>query len=214
MRDGKKIGTYSIREVTAEKLAELMVGHKVAEMYGGINTQFGEEILRVQKFWRNGFFHDISFSVKKGEVIGICGLSGAGRTEIARSICGLDPRDGGKITLRGKEIEIKNMGTAVRMGIAYLSENRKTEGLAPRLTIATNISSVILPELSRFFFYNAAKGKPKITRQIEYLKISPPDPALEVSNLSGGNQQKVLLGKWLASDPAAFLSGLIGGVRV
>ena len=215
MRDGKKIGTYGISDVTAEKLAELMVGHKVAEMYSGINTQFGEEILRVEKLWRNGFFHDISFSVKKGEVVGICGLSGAGRSEIARSICGLDALDRGKIYLKGREVKIRNMGSAVRMGIAYLSENRKTEGLAPRLTVATNISSVILPELSRLFFYNAAKGKPKITKQIEYLKISPPDPALEVSNLSGGNQQKVLLGKWLASDPAAlFLDEPTRGVDV
>ena len=205
MRDGKKIGTYRVTDVTSEKLAELMVGHTVAEMYMGINTQFGAETLRVENLWRYGFFHDISFSVASGEVVGLCGLSGAGRSEIARSICGLDVLDRGDIFLKGKRVRIRNMGSAVRRGIAYLSENRKTEGLAARLNVAVNVTSVILPELSRLFFYNAAKGRPKVLKQIEYLQISPPDPALQVSNLSGGNQQKVLLGKWLASDPIVLI---------
>jgi ABC-type sugar transport system ATPase subunit len=205
MRDGRRIGTYPVGEVTAGKLAELMVGHTVAQMYSGVNTSFGGEVLRVEDLWRNGFFHGISFSVRSGEVIGLCGLSGAGRTEIARSICGIDPLDRGRIFLKGKQVRIRSMGRAVRMGIAYLTENRKSEGLALRLSVATNMAAVILPELSRAFFYRASKGKPKISRQIEYLKITPADPALEVSNLSGGNQQKVLLGKWLASDPVLLM---------
>ena len=205
MRDGKKIGTYGINDVSAEKLAELMVGHTVAEMYSDINIHFGEEIFRAENLWRNGFFHDISFSAKKGEVVGFCGLSGAGRTEIARCICGLDSLDSGKMYLKKKRIRIKNMGQAVRRGIAYLSENRKTEGLAVRLSISNNITSVILPELSKYFFYNGARGKPEVQKQIKYLNISPPNPSLQVSNLSGGNQQKVLLGKWLASDPVLLI---------
>jgi ABC-type sugar transport system ATPase subunit len=205
MRDGRKIGTYPVTEVTAGKLAELMVGHTVAEMYSGVNTRFGEEVLRVEDLWRKGFFHGISFSVKSGEVVGLCGLSGAGRTEIARSICGIDPVDRGRIYLRGKRVAIRNMGRAVRMGIAYLTENRKSEGLALRLSMARNMAAAILHELSKFFLYNASQGRPRISRQIESLKITPPDPSLEVSSLSGGNQQKVLLGKWLASNPVLLM---------
>ncbi len=205
MRDGKKIGTYMVSDVSAGKLAELMVGHTVDEMYSNINVDFGEEIFRAENLWRNGFFHDISFSIKKGEILGFCGLSGAGRTEIARCISGLDSLDNGKMYLKNKLIRIKNMGQAVRKGIAYLSENRKIEGLALRLSVTNNITSVILPELSKYFFYDSAKGKPKVFEQIEYLNILPPNPSLQVSNLSGGNQQKVLLGKWLASDPVLLI---------
>jgi ABC-type sugar transport system ATPase subunit len=215
MRDGRKIGTYAMNEVTSEKLAELMVGHTVDELYADINRKYGEEALRVEGAWRYGFFHDISFSVRSGEVVGICGLSGAGRSEIARSICGLDPLDRGAIHVKGRETRIRNMGSAVRLGLAYLSENRKVEGLAARLSISSNIASVILPELSRFFFYNAAKERPRTKKQIDYLQITPPNPALQVSNLSGGNQQKVLLGKWLASNPSIlFLDEPTRGVDV
>ncbi|MHB1346557.1 MAG: sugar ABC transporter ATP-binding protein [Candidatus Humimicrobiaceae bacterium] len=205
MRDGKKVGTYDIKEVTMENLAELMVGHSVEELYTSINTKFGDEIFRVENLWRFGFFHGISFTVKRGEIVGICGLSGAGRSEIARSICGLDPLDEGKIFLKGRQIKIKSMGSAVKMGIAYLTENRKSEGLALRLSMALNLVSVILPELSKFFIYSTSKAKPKIKKQINYLKINPSNPSLEVSNLSGGNQQKVLLGKWLASEPIVLI---------
>jgi ABC-type sugar transport system ATPase subunit len=215
MRDGRKIGTYGIGEVSAEKLAELMVGHTVDEMYTGVNTRFGEEVFRAEHLWRYGFFHDISFSIRAGEVVGLCGLSGAGRTEIARSICGLDPLDRGETYLKGREVRIRDMGAAVGTGIAYLSENRKIEGLALRLPVAANITSAILPELSRRFFYSASRGKPKVRHQIDYLQITPPDASLEVSNLSGGNQQKVLLAKWLASDPAVlFLDEPTRGVDV
>jgi ABC-type sugar transport system ATPase subunit len=215
MRDGRKIGTYDMIAVTSEKLAELMVGHAVDALYAEINTRYGAEALRVERLWRYGFFHDISFSITGGEIVGICGLAGAGRSEIARSICGLDPIDRGKIYLEGKEVRIRNMGAAVRMGLAYLSENRKTEGLAARLSITSNIASVILPELSRYFFYSSAKERPRTKKQIDYLQINPPNPSLEVSNLSGGNQQKVLLGKWLASGPRVlFLDEPTRGVDV
>jgi ribose transport system ATP-binding protein len=205
MRDGKKIGTYDINDVTSEKLAELMVGHAVDEMYSDVNVHFGEEVFRAENIWRNGFFHNISFSVKKGEILGFCGLSGSGRTEIAKSICGIDPLDSGTIYLKNKPVRIKNMGQAVKRGIAYLSENRKTEGLALRLTVSDNITAVILPELSKYFFYNVSKGKPIVRKQIEYLNITPANPSLQVSNLSGGNQQKLLLGKWLATDPVLLI---------
>jgi ribose transport system ATP-binding protein len=205
MRDGRQIGTYPVAEVSSGKLAELMVGHTVAEMYSGVNTRFGPEVFRAEGLWRHGFFHDVSFAVRSGEVVGFCGLSGAGRTEIARSVAGLDPLDLGRLFLKGRRVRIRNMGQAVARGIAYLTENRKSEGLALRLSVANNLTAVILPALSRWFLYNPSRGRPRIGRQIDYLKITPANPALEVSNLSGGNQQKVLLGKWLASEPTLLI---------
>lgn len=205
MRDGKKIGTYPIGDVNAEKLAELMVGHSISKLFAGKNKEFGKEIFRAENLWRNGFFHDISFSIKSGEILGICGLSGAGRSEIARSICGLDPLNKGKMYINGKPVKIRSMGSAIKKGIAYLSENRKTEGLALRLSVASNLISAILLDLSKNFIFNSKAGQPKIKKQIDYLQINPPAASLEVSNLSGGNQQKVLLGKWLASDPLLLI---------
>jgi ABC-type sugar transport system ATPase subunit len=205
MRDGGKIGTYDIKDVNSEKLAELMVGHPVKDLYTNINTKFGSEVFRVEGLTRFGFFSDVSFAVRTGEILGVCGLSGSGRSEISRSICGIDPLDKGKIFLNGKQIKIRRMEEAVRMGIGYLPEDRKTEGLAVRLNMEYNLTSAILPKLCKFFIYDNRRAKSEIEKQIDYLKITPGDFSIEVSNLSGGNQQKVLLGKWLALDPKVLI---------
>ena len=126
MRDGNKVGTFSIDEVNTEKLAEMMVGRKITKFYQNINYNIGDEVLRVEHLWRYGFFHDVSFSVRRGEIVGLCGLSGAGRSEIARSICGLDALDKGEIYLKGQRIRIRNMSDAIKKGIAYLTEKQKS----------------------------------------------------------------------------------------
>ncbi len=205
LRDGKKIGTEDIGKVTSSELVQMMVGKSVAEFYSHANHTQDKKRLRVEKLSRYGFFHDVSFNAFKGEILGICGLSGAGRSEIARVLVGLDDKDSGKIFLDEKEIDFNNMGQAVTNGIVYLTENRKTEGLALRLDIKENILAGLIPELIEKGIYQEEKGIEKVDRLITELSIYPPDPSRIVGNLSGGNQQKVLLAKWMACETKVLI---------
>lgn len=215
MRDGKKIGSFDIADITPESVVEMMVGGSPDNLYGDRNNTLGAEALRVEKGTRYGFFHEIDFSVRAGEIVGIGGLSGAGRSELARSICGIDPFEHGKIFVHGEEEWIENYAEGIRHGLTYLSEDRKQQGLALRLTSGENLLAAIIPKLSNFGLYSGNKGTEPTNRLIEELQVSPPDPEREVANLSGGNQQKVLLAKWLATDPEViFLDEPTRGVDV
>lgn len=205
MRDGKKVGTHDIDAVDSEKLVELMVGRSINEFYSKRDANIGKEILRVENLSRFGFFHDVSFKVKQGEILGICGLAGAGRTELARSIVGADPVDEGDIYLDGKKIRLKKMSNALQAGIAYLTENRKTEGLALRMSVEENVLAAMIPELSKSMVYSRKKGRKPLMDLIDRLNIIAPSTNSMVSNLSGGNQQKVLLAKWLAIKPRVLI---------
>jgi len=205
MRDGKHIDTRNINDVTKEELVQMMVGESVTEFYRH-EVYSGDKVrIEVKKLTRYGFFHDIDFHAYEGEILGIGGLSGAGRSELARVLVGLDKRDKGSIVLDGKEIKASNMAQALEAGIAYLSENRKTEGLATRLSIQDNILGALVRRLSAHGVYDSKKGTPVLNRLIEELSIYPPDPEREVSNLSGGNQQKVLMAKWIAVEPKVMI---------
>lgn len=205
MRDGKKVGTYAIDEVDAGKLVELMVGRSVTEFYTQRDTRLGKEKLRVENLSRYGFFHNISFQVRAGEILGICGLAGAGRSELGRSISGADPIDDGNVYINGSKAVYRDMSKALEHGIAYLTENRKTQGLALRLTVGENALAALIPRHTRNLVYAAGKGKSILERLIRELQIYPPDPSRTVGNLSGGNQQKVLLAKWMAMEPQVLI---------
>jgi len=205
MRDGKKIGTKNINQVTSEELVQMMVGKSVTEFYSHENHTKKNKRLRVEDLSRYGFFHDVSFSAFEGEILGICGLSGAGRSELARVLVGLDDKHSGKVFLDENEIVLSNMGQAVSNGIVYLTENRKTEGLALRLDIKENILAGLIPELIDKGIYKESKGIGKVEELIDELSIYPPDSSRIVGNLSGGNQQKVLLAKWLACEPKVLI---------
>lgn len=205
MRDGKKVGTYDIEDVNSQKLVEMMVGRSVTEFYSERESNFGKEKFRVDNISRYGFFHNVSFSVREGEILGICGLAGAGRTEIGRSISGADPIDDGNVYLNGEKIKYKSMDKALKNGIAYLTENRKTEGLAMRLSVQENGLSALIPKHIKHFLYSAKQGKEVLKNLINELQIYPPDPSRTVGNLSGGNQQKVLLAKWMAINPQVLI---------
>ncbi len=205
MRDGKWIDTRDINDVTKEELVQMMVGKSVTEFYRH-EIYSGDKVrLKVENLTRYGFFHDLSFHAYEGEILGIGGLSGAGRSELARVLVALDKKDSGTITLDGKTIRNRSMAGALRDGIAYLSENRKSEGLATRLNIQDNILGALVPKLSPNGIYDKKKGDPVLLKLIEELSISPPDPGREVSSLSGGNQQKVLMAKWIAIDPKVLI---------
>ncbi len=206
LRDGQLIDTRNIEDVTEEELVEMMVGEKVADFYKETVSHIGEKILTVKNLTRYGFVHDISFDLYHGEILGVMGLAGAGRTELGRCLAGADTIDEGVVVLDGQVIKPKDMSQMLKAGIAYLSENRKTEGLALRLTNRVNLLSSIIPKLSTFGFYTPKKEGIKITEDLyKALAIYPPNPDVTTSNLSGGNQQKVLLAKWLATKPKVLI---------
>jgi ABC-type sugar transport system ATPase subunit len=183
----------------------MMVGRSVKEFYQSKERLRGTERLRVEGLTRWGFFHDVNFAAYQNEILGIGGLSGAGRTELARVLVGLDCKDQGRIFLEGKQVNIRSMGKALDHGLAYLSEDRKSEGLAVRLTVRENALAGLIRRHSRWGVYLYRQGVSILAKLITDLAIYPPDPNRPVSNLSGGNQQKVLLAKWLACEPKVLI---------
>jgi len=205
MRDGKKIATKPIADITREEIVQMMVGRSVKEFYKRDERAIGEARLVVEGLSRFGFFHGISFEARRGEILGICGLSGAGRTELARVLVGLDRADEGRMELDGLKLQGASMAAFLGQGVAYLTEDRKTEGLALRLSVGDNILAPIVDQLTAGLLYSKRRGESTVKRLIDELSIYPPDPSRPVGNLSGGNQQKVLLAKWLASEPKVLI---------
>ncbi len=205
MRDGKKVATRDLPGLTREEVVQMMVGRSVKEFYSREERRIGGTRLAVKGLTRDGFFHDVSFEARRGEILGICGLSGAGRSELARALAGIDRTDEGVVELDGVPVKDRSMASRVDRGIAYLTEDRKVEGLALRLPVDDNILSPIVHRLARFSVFSKRGGKSTVDSLIGDLAIYPPDPGRTVGNLSGGNQQKVLLAKWLASRPRVLI---------
>jgi ABC-type sugar transport system ATPase subunit len=206
MRDGKYVDKRDIHSVTETDLVSMMVGREIRNLYGtpGVPTQ--EEYFRVEGFSRAHFFQDISFSLRHGEIVGLAGLIGAGRTQIGRSIFGIDPHDAGRILLNGKEIHVPNPKSAIENGIAYLTEDRKGLGLFLSMSIRENIIS---PSLDRFTTkYGFLDGR-KIDQfgheSVEHNSIATPSITKKVLNLSGGNQQKCLIAMWMGINPKVII---------
>lgn len=205
MRDGKKIGTHNVSDVTKEQLVEMMIGQKMTEFCKDTEHCCDDVVMKVEDLTHYGFIHNISFDLHRGEILGVVGLAGSGRSELGRCLCGADAVDYGKIYLEGKEIKLGKMSRMLNHGIAYLTEDRKLEGLALRLTNKDNIMSTIIPGLSKAGFFLPKKGKPIVEELFKRLYIVPNNPNLNTGNLSGGNQQKVLLAKWLSTKPKILI---------
>jgi ribose transport system ATP-binding protein len=201
LRDGKEIKTMNTSDTDINELVKLMVGHDIHETFPAReNTVQGETLLEVQNLCGNGL-KDISFTLKKGEILGLAGLIGAGRTELAELIFGAKKRTDGKIYFKGKEIFPQNPKDAIEIGIALVPEDRKRQGAVLPMTIRENISMACLERISRFLVVNKLKEK-KVSYQFkDSLSIKAPTLEQTVNHLSGGNQQKVVLAKWLATDP-------------
>ncbi len=205
LRDGKKVGERNISEVNPEMLVEMMVGQKIEKFYSKREANIGDVVFEAKDISRYGFFHNVSFQVHKGEILGICGLAGSGRSELAQAIIGIDRIDEGEIHFEGKKIKNKNMYQALNRGMAYLTEDRKLQGLALRLTMEENAFSAMIPNLSKGGIFDRRRGKDVLQEIIDKLQIYPAEPGRMISNFSGGNQQKVLLGKWLALKPRLLI---------
>ncbi|MCY6371388.1 sugar ABC transporter ATP-binding protein [Clostridium ganghwense] len=205
MRDGKKIKTLDVEELTEDELIKLMVGRSLEQQFPKIKTEIGEEVLRVENLKRNGVFENISFSLRKGEILGMAGLVGAGRTEVVRAIFGADPVDDGKVYIKGKEVKIKTPTDAMNNGIAFLTEDRKSQGLILGNTIDFNMAISCYKKFKKNALLNLKEMKKSAEDNIKKLKISPPNPSFMAGQLSGGNQQKVVIGKWLNTDADIFI---------
>jgi len=201
LRDGRKVLTTELRDVTSSTLVQMMVGENIEEYYKNRTTNRGREALRVEDLSRNGFFHDISLTAREGEVLGIAGLSGAGRSEFGRSLCGIDPSDRGRIFLRGKRIPRGSYRKSVKKGLIYLSEDRNRDGLFHGQPVGQNILSTVIDENCTAGFYREKKTRGVLRDLMQKLRIRPAREEADVSTLSGGNQQKVFLAKWLAAAP-------------
>ena len=205
LRDGRKIATRNIDEVTPAEVVQMMVGKTIDEFYTKRNVDIGGPVLEVKNLTRYGFFHNISFHADRGEILGIVGLSGAGRTELARSMCGLDPVDEGSIELEGKTVPPGSYRESVKRGLFYLSEDRKLDGLFLRLSVRQNLVCTLIPGNSTLGVYSSRNDDRIASNMIKRLEIVAASSLTDVSNLSGGNQQKVLLGKWVAGDPRVLI---------
>ena len=199
-RDAKYIGTYDVDGITNADLIKAMVGREISDLFPKPKVELGEEILRVENLCRTGYFKDVSFSVRKGEILGLTGLVGARRTEVVQTIFGAEKLTSGKIFFEGKEVKIKNPTEAMELGIGLLPENRQIEGLILDWGIGRNITLTELKRHVNVLFLDEKQENvtsKDLAEQVDTKAVSVFDKA---SSLSGGNQQKVVVAKALGSD--------------
>jgi ABC-type sugar transport system ATPase subunit len=201
LKDGKKVGTVNVKDSNMQEIINMMVGRDF-ELYREQNIQppkWDDIALDVQGLCRGQEFQDISFKIRKGEILGAFGIIGSGRTEVAKAIFGLSVPDSGKIFVHGDEIRNMTSEKALRLGMGFVTENRHGEGLALALTVRENISMSILKQFAKRNILNLKKEKSIVSSYVEELDIKTPSLNFVVNNLSGGNQQKVVVAKWLAA---------------
>lgn len=205
MRDGTYIGTVKTKETTNEKLISMMVGRDLTNYYVRDFSPSGESVLKVSNLTKKGVIENASFELRKGEILGFSGLVGAGRSELMKCIFGLDSFEQGEIFVNGEKATIKNPNDAIRNRIAFVTENRKEEGLFLIQSVRYNITIKIMHEFINFFKVDSNYENNKTNNYIKELSIKTPSPDQEVKNLSGGNQQKVLISRWLATKPKVLI---------
>ena len=205
LKDGEKVATVDTNDVTEDELISMMVGRSVEDMYGIAHVPLGEEVLSVENLSRKGEFENINFSIQKGEIFGMFGLVGSGRTEIVRNIFGASKADSGTIHYKGAVTKHKNPQQAIKSKIALVPEDRKGQGLALGLPITDNTNMASMQKISTFGVLNNRKGTQIASSYVEKLGTKTPSVHQFVKNLSGGNQQKVVISKWLAADSDFFI---------
>lgn len=205
MRDGEYISTDPIAETTSAQIVAKMVGREVGDLFPKTPATIGDPVLQVEGLSSAGVFHDVSFEVRSGEIVALAGLVGAGRSEIARAVFGVDGYDSGSVTLSGRKVPARNPRAAIRLGMGFVPEDRRQQGLVTEASVAHNVAAVIRGKLSRGGL---------LTRGAENRAAGPWSGRLEVktnaldmhaTTMSGGNQQKVVIAKWLATDPSLLI---------
>jgi rhamnose transport system ATP-binding protein len=206
LRDGQTVATLQKRDADRRQLISLMVGRELTTVFQKPPVAGGEPILEVLNLRNTEVgLHEISLSVRPGEILGVAGLVGSGRTQLAETLFGLTPADGGEIRFRGKKVRIDSPADAIRMGIAYVPEDRRQHGVVLDMPIADNISLASLSNVSRWGLVQARKERDLSQCYLDQLRIKAPTGYVETRTLSGGNQQKVALARWLAINPAVLI---------
>lgn len=205
LRDGRRVATAVLRGISDGRLINLMVGRKLSQVFPTLPRPRAADALRVEGLTRRGAFGPISFTLHEGEILGLSGLIGSGRTELARCLIGADPVSTGTIFVRGRRTVFSSPGDAQRHGVCLLPEDRKAHGLVLGLPVLENVSLASLKRLSRFGFMRAAAERKEVGGLVDRLRVRTPGLSQIARNLSGGNQQKLVLAKWLAVGPRVLI---------
>ncbi|WP_417019103.1 ATP-binding cassette domain-containing protein, partial [Anaerotruncus massiliensis (ex Liu et al. 2021)] len=206
LRDGNSVGTFQNSALDKREIIRLMVGREMNQVYPTIEKEIGEPIYEVREFVRSGSRSPVSLEIRSGEIVGMFGLMGAGRTELLSSLFGAEPSEGGEILVRGKALTRPTPTRCIREGIAYVTENRRQEGLIMPKTIEENVTMVVLDRMTGALgVVDRSREKRTALDLVKKLTVKTSDPQRQfVKNLSGGNQQKVVIAKWVASEPKVF----------
>lgn len=205
LRDGSIMNTWNAREVDHDTVVFSMVGRELKEQFPKVEVPIGETVLKVENLSLTGQYEDISFELRRGEILGFVGLVGAGRTELMRSIFGITQPEKGKILLNGEEVRFKNPREAIKHGIAYVTEDRKGEGLVLPMSVRHNTTLAALEDFVSRGLLDRPKEHRVVDEQISVLNTKVHSPRQAVKSLSGGNQQKVVLAKWMITNPGIII---------
>ena len=205
LRDGQYIGEGYLKETTQDDIIKMMIGRTIGHMFPKKESHVGAEIMRVENLSQLGAFQNVSFNLHKGEILGFFGLVGAGRTEVMRTVFGVDRRSGGTITIEGRRFNPRGPEEAMRLGIGFVPEDRQRQGVILSMSIAKNITMPQLQRLCRFGITNA-KREMEVTKTYgEKMEIRAAGWHVDADTLSGGNQQKVVLAKWIGTNPSMLI---------
>jgi rhamnose transport system ATP-binding protein len=205
LRDGSYVGTRLMQDITRDDLIRMMVGRTITNLFPKQDVPAGEVILKVEHLTRAGSFHDVSFDLRRGEILGLAGLVGAGRTNVARAIFGVEPATGGRIQVEGREVAITSPQQAIELGLAYVPEDRQLHGLIPSMPITPNISLPILHQYARIGWLQDTSERKSAYDAACQMEVRANNIWQLARELSGGNQQKVVLAKWLSTKPRILI---------
>ncbi len=204
LRDGEMVGRLDKNEIEEQRIINMMVGREINDLFAKEEAEISDIALEVKNL-NTDFLKDINFHVRKGEILGFAGLVGAGRSEVMRAVFGIDSKESGEIYINGEKVEIKSTVDALKYGIGYVPENRQEQGLVLGMTVRENISLPELKNISRYDFIDKREEADLAEKYIDELNIRTPSQEQRVRNLSGGNQQKVVISKWMATKPKILI---------